>query len=271
MTERESPSVPGGSPPISWNWVLIGVVAGALLLASLIPIVRDLPPRPDVAILVGALTFALMGVLVAFKSPGATVREAALSGIVLALLTFVGIRFIEDVSVAPALSAMGFAAAILLSAVGGWAGEVLQGTYRSTSTEGLQWAWIAVGTVLGVMLSVYAVFVPAGLWGFGGLGILACFSASFLVTAFFVGFFSPGITILEPALAAVLTIVIDGGLAALGFSAPFPLPVIVLGMLWVFLVALAGGYFGEVLHNVYFGAAWGDEEGVFREAPKPSV
>ena len=45
----------------------------------LVPVVEGIPPRPDVAILVGALTFALMGTLVGFQSPGRTIREAVIA------------------------------------------------------------------------------------------------------------------------------------------------------------------------------------------------
>ena len=199
--------------------MLLGVCLGGLLLATLVP----LPPRPDVAILVGTLTFGLVGVLVGYKSPGATVAEASVAGVLLAALTFAEIRLIEGVEPSLVNMTVGFVTAAALSAIGGWAGEVLQGTYKVDASQKLQWPWIGVGTLLGVMLSVYSVFVPWAFGDVGALGILLFFSASFFIVTFFVAYFSPGVTILEPALAAILIIVIDTGLALFGFSAPFPL------------------------------------------------
>ena len=259
----------GTTGAISWVWVFVGVVVGTALLATLVPIVRNVPPRPDVAILVGALTFALMGVLVSYNSPGDTALEAGLAGVILSFLTFVGIRFIEGFEPTMLRTALGFVGGITLAGLGGWGGEVLQGTYRTESVEGLQWPWIGVGALLGVMLSVYAVFLPTALWGVGPWGVLGFFASSFFVAAFFVGYFSPGVTIIEPAIAAVLIMVIDAALASLGFRAPFPLPVVVIGMMGAFVIALGGGYLGEVIHNIRFGTSWGNEDSVFHKAPKP--
>jgi len=255
-------------PPLRWRWVVIGVLLGGILIATLVPVVEATPPRPDVAILVGILTFALMGVLVAFHSPGRTIAEAAVAGALLGVLTPTVLRLGYGISLPPATVMLGFLSGISLSAVGGWVGEVLQGTIEDGDRKVFQPVWVLVGTLLGVMLSVYAVFVPNALFVLTPFQTLLWFLSSFLVTAFVVAFFSPGATILEPATAAALVVLLDLELALAGFEAPFPLLAVMIAVGLGFLCGLIGGYLGEVAHNLYYRTAWG---GTFRgvEVPKP--
>jgi hypothetical protein len=69
-------------------------------------------------------------------------------------------------------------------------------------------------------------------------------------------------------MAAILVMILDALLALAGFQAPFPLIAVIVAAVLAFVIALAGGYVGEVAHNLYFKTAWG---GVRRgvKAPKP--
>ena len=260
--EEGRPSTPTAPlPPVRWRWVLIGLLLGGVLIASLVPVVEATPPRPDVAILVGILTFALMGVLVAFHSPGRTIAEAAIAGALLGVLTPTVLRMGYGISLPPATVMLGFLAGISLAAVGGWVGEVLQGTIEDGDRNAFQPVWVLVGTLLGVMLSVYAVFVPNALFALTPIQTLIWFLSSFVVTAFVVAFFSPGATILEPAAAAALVVLLDVELALAGFEAPFPLLAVLIAVALGFAFGLLGGYLGEVAHNLYYRTAWG---GTFR-------
>lgn len=256
------------SPPVRWLWVALGVVLGAALIATVVPIVEDIPPRPDVAVLVGALTFVLMGILVGYHSPGRTIREAAIAGGVLAVATPVVLRAAFGFVLPPSTTALGVVAGFGLSAAGGWVGELMQGTIDDGDRESFQWAWVGAGTVLGVMLSIHSVFVLRSLMELTPLGTLLAFLASFFATAFVIAFFSPGSTILEPATAAALVIFIDAMLALAGFRAPFPFMAVAVAAVMGYAVALAGGYLGEVAHNFRYGTAWGGVE-MGKAAPKP--
>lgn len=256
---------------LRWIWVGLGVAVGAVLLSTLVPIVEHEAPRPDVAILIGALTFVLTGILVGYQSPGRTEPEAAIAGAILGGLTLLMLRVAFDVSLSATRLGGGLVLGSALAVVGGWVGEVLQGTLRTAGpTSGLQWPWIVVGTVLGLMLNCYAVFVVHALFDLSSLGVLVSFLASFVVAGFFVGYFSPGITILEPAVAALLMVAGDMLLSVVGFRAPFPMVAVALGMVAGFVLALAGGYGGEVFSHLRHRKAWGDDErGAYRRVPKP--
>jgi len=234
---------------LRWAWVAAGVAIGVVLLGSLVPIVQSDTPRPDVALLVGSLTFVLMGVLVGYNSPGETIREAAIAGIFLVVLSFLAIGIGFELPLTGSMAGAGLIVGLSLSALGGWVGEVLQGTLVHEGTPGpLEWPWILVGAVLGIMLSVYTVFVLQTVFDLSPVGVLAGFLASFFVTAFFVGYFSPGFTILEPALAALLVIAADMILVVAGFSSPFPLGTVAVAAAVAVVIAFAGGYAGELTH-----------------------
>ena len=251
-----------------WVWVAVGVVIGGALLATLVPIVEAAPPRPDVAVLVGVLTAVLMGVLVGYHSPGKTIAEPAVAGALLGVLTPIVLRIGFGFTLAPAVSTLGVFAGILLATAGGWVGEIMQGTIEDGDRESFQWVWVGVGSVLGVLLSVYSVFVLHALFSLSSLGILIAFLGSFFVTGFIVAFYSPGATVREPAVAASLVIMVDAMLALAGFRAPFPFVMVMIACVLAFFIAMVGGYLGEVAHNFRFDTSWGGTKRG-RAIPKP--
>lgn len=232
--------------PVRWRWVLIGAALGAALVTSFVWLTAVGPPRREVVLLVGALTLVLNGAVVAGLSPGNTIREAALAGGVLALLAGASVTLVPGFDLEPRWAVSGLVLAPVLAGLGGWVGEVMQGTLTSRAPRGrVQWAWVGAGTVLGVLLSYYALFVGHAVFPVGFGPVLAAFVASFGVMGFFVGYFSPGYTLLEPALAGIAVIAVDGVLAAVGFDAPFPLGTLLAAAAVGFVMGMAGGWLGE--------------------------
>ena len=115
----------------------------------------------------------------------------------------------------------------------------MQGTIADGDPLTFQWVWVGVGSVLGVLLSVYSVFVLYALLDLSSFGTLLFFLGSFFVTAFVVAFYSPGSTILEPAMAAILVMILDALLALAGFQAPFPLIAVIVAAVLAFAILLA--------------------------------
>lgn len=166
--------------PVRWRWVLIGAAVGAALVTSFVWLTAAGPPRREVVLLVVGLTLVLNGAVVAGLSPGNTIREAALTGAVLAPLAGVSIALVPGLALEPRWAVSGLVLGPVLSGLGGWVGEVMQGTLTSRAPRGgVQWAWVGAGTVLGVLLSYYALFVGHALSP-GGLGpVLGGFVISF--------------------------------------------------------------------------------------------
>jgi hypothetical protein len=236
-----------------WTWTLIALALGAFLITLLVQVVRgDVPtttaiPHTDTVIFTGALAFVLMGVLVGFASPGKTIAEAGLAGLVLAIFAeVVAVGAMETVELM--WLPMGIVGGFALSLGGAWVGEMLQGTLKDRENRKghLQWPWVGVGIIIGVLLNSYFVLLGRAIFEMGPQGILIAFSASFLITGFFVGVFSPGVTLAEPALAAIGVIVVDAVITSGGLDAPFPLLAIVIAAAGAFVLALVGGWLGEL-------------------------
>lgn len=237
---------------VRWRWVVLGAGLGAALVTSFIWLTMAGPPRREVILLVGALTLVLNGVLVSGFSPGNTIREAALAGLILTLLAGPALVLVFDSGILVGWAVAGLLLGPMLAALGGWVGELMQGTLASGSGEGrVQWAWVSAGTVLGVLLSYYALFVGHALLPGGLLPVLGAFVISFGVMGCFVGYFSPGYTLLEPALAGVAVIGLDAVLAMVGFHAPFPPGTLVLAAAVGFLMGMVGGWAGESVRGAH--------------------
>lgn len=231
---------------LRWAWAGIGVLVGAVLIGAFVWVVDPGLSRPEVSGLVATLTLILTGALVGYRSPGETIRETAIMGLaLLGIVTFVLIGVLgQPVPAGLVLLSVFYAPALAMA--GGWVGEMMQGTLESSPTGRIDWAWVVVGVVVGLLLSVYTVFIADTLVGASTAGIVGALAASFLAMGFMVGWFSPGVTILEPALAAVGVVAFDVGLAVLNFGAAFPLQAVIVGVATGFAVALAGGWLGEL-------------------------
>lgn len=237
-----------------WRWFLFAVALGAILITLLMAIARgDLPhttqiPHTDTVIFVGVLAFVLTGILVGFTSPGRTIAEAGIAGLVLAIIgEAVAIRTFEAVH--PIWLILGIWGGFSLGLGGGWVGELLQGTLDDPDARRgkLQWPWVGAGVFLGVLLSSLFVVLGRAIFAIDGMGVLIGFSVSFLVTGFFVGVCSPGITLLEPALAGLGAILVDALVLAGGLGAFFPVLGILIAGMGAFVLALVGGWIGEVI------------------------
>jgi MFS family permease len=198
---------------------------------TLFPYTTEIPNTGTV-IFVGVLAFVLTGIIVGFASPGNTIAEAGVAGLVLSIF-----------SVAIAAGAVEEVELMWLPV-----GELLQGTLsdREDRKGHLQWMWVGAGVVIGVLLNSYAVVLGRALFGLGPGGILIAYSLSFLITGFLIGAFSPGITLAEPALAAVGVIIVDALVTAGGLGAPFPMLAIIIASVCAFCLALVGGWVGEL-------------------------
>ena len=233
-----------------WGWMAIGVVVGSLLIATFVGVVWNEQPRPAVALLVGGLTFVLAGIFVGFNSPGKTVVEPGIAGAIIAVFAATILAALGAFPVSVGTYGTWVVAGAVFSALGGWVGELMQGTIGPDQSEfGIQWPWIVVGVVLGFVFNIYFVFVGRALFDLGPLGVLTSFGLSFLLTGFFVGFFSPGVTLVEPAIAGLALVVIDAVVTAFGFDAPMPIMTVAIGLVGAFFLALLGGWLGEFVQE----------------------
>jgi hypothetical protein len=237
--------------PIRWAWVGGGVVIGAFLVSLFIYLVDPGLERLDLSGFVFALSLILVGIFVGYRSPGVTIREAALAGVILLLLVaIVAIGFLRvDVPIITWLMSP-FLAAIVTMA-GGWVGEMLQGTLEEAHEDrAVDWPWVFVSVVVGLMLSAYAVFIGQALFDITNEQSLYLFALSFLVTGWIVGFLSPGVTMVEPAIAAGMLVLADGALVVMWFEDIPGSQLLLIGFGGGMVLGLLGGWLGELTQQL---------------------
>ena len=240
---------------LEWKWIIIGIIAGTALCLSLYLMIARTFHMPLIPTFMSLLGFVVMGIVIGFKSEGYTIKEPAIGGFITLLL----VGMILTYGFAFHFTAIEFAVApvigLLLGLVGGWVGEQIQITPEELVKEleddkkgKLQWGWILAGTVIAFIFNAFFVIGGFALLKFGVGGILMALGASFLLAGLLVGYFSPGVTIMEAGLAGVLSVVLNA-LFLYSFSllmmdeSVYVLEELAAG----FVLSLIGGWLGEKL------------------------
>lgn len=249
-SERESLAGGAGSRPMRWAWVVVGVVFGAIVIAAFINVVDRYLDRPGVDGLVGSLTVLLVGIFVGAGSRGETLREAAVAGLMLAVITIAIVAFQMRIAVPTLVWLTGPFYALVLALLGGYVGEMLQGTLDEAYVDRpIDWPWVFVSIVIGFTLSTYALFLTHALLPSSPNQDLVVFAIAFLVTGVLIGFFSPGKTMIEPAIAAAGLMMAHGGILLVFIDEPPDLGWLLLVFALGTLLALFGGWLGETLQT----------------------
>ena len=249
-SERDSLAAGAGSRPMRWTWVVVGVVFGAIVIAVFINVVDRYLDRPAVDGFVGCLTVLLVGIFVGAGSRGETLREAAVAGLMLAVLTIAIVAFQMRISVPTLVWLTGPFCALVLALLGGYVGEMLQGTLDEAHVDRpIDWPWVFVSVVVGFTLSTYALFLTRALLPTSSTQDLVVLVGAFLVTGVIVGYFSPGKTMIEPSIAAAGLIMAHVGFLLVFIDTPPGLGWLLLVFALGTVLALFGGWLGETLQG----------------------
>jgi len=249
MEERVSQPSPEGlpAPPkagLQWQWVFMSIVVGTMLVSVIVAVTSSVFRNPFVPTLIGSLGFVVTGIIIGYFSPGVTIREPAIAGAMLVLIASVVLYAGFDFNLTwfQSLSAIGFG--YVLSLLGAWIGEALQGTVAAR-TYGVQWKWVSVGITVGFVLNNFFVFLFAPLFHIDLKAVLVSFLVSFIITGFIIGYKSPGVTIKEAAIAGILTVVLDWLMVNIGFRIAVPMVYLVLTLAAGYFLAMTGAWLGE--------------------------
>ncbi|MEW6061700.1 MAG: hypothetical protein AB1600_07130, partial [Bacteroidota bacterium] len=144
---------------------------------------------------------------------------------------------------------------LILGLVGGWVGEQIQVTPEEAAKElaehqkgKIQWGWVLAGTVIAFTFNAFFVVGGFALLKFSVGGILLALGASFLMAGLLVGYFSPGTTIKEAALAGGLSVVLNAVfLYSFSLLQAEEYMYVVEGLVGGFVLSLVGGWLGEKL------------------------
>lgn len=236
--------------PLRWAWVVAGTALGAILLTVFIRLVDPGLQEPGVDALLLTLSLLLTGVLVGRRSAGKTIREAALAGFVLLLLATALTTALMGVRVPALVWAAGPFYAALVAMLGGYVGELLQGTLEEAYVDrAVDWPWVVVALVIGFTVASCTVFLLRAWVSTSPALALMAFAASFFVTGFFVAYSSPGITMVEPAIASALMTVLFAGFIFVWIDPPPSVEAIAGSFLAGIFLGVSGGWLGETLQK----------------------
>lgn len=246
----------GASGSLRWRWVLAGALATALLLSVFVRVVDPDLSRLDVSGVVAAATLMLVGVVIGRYSPGETIRETGVAGMVAFLIVMGYLEWGRDVDVWGLVWAAGPFYAAMLAMVAGWVGEMLQGTLEDAHDDhALDWPWVFVCVVCGFVLEAYILFLGGALFTFTAAHLLPIFFVTIFLTGWFVGLLSPGFTAIEPGVASLVMVGLSAALAALWLSEPLPVGALAWSAAGGLVLGVAGGWVGEISQSRRGGAA----------------
>jgi hypothetical protein len=236
---------------LQWKWVVLSVLAGLIIVGASYVLIAPMFHSGEVQAMIMLGGFIITGAIIGYFSPGITINEATVGGalvmvimLMMLAITNVEIHFTKSMNLLLLILGVGF------SWVGGWAGEKLQGDESSAeekNTKKFLWKWVLVGTIIGFALNVLFVFLLSTLFpphifkcAFGG------FIVSFVITGFIVGVKSPGVTLREPAVAGLLSVVADWLFLRFIITLRVPAMFIIIGLIMGFLISLFGAWLGEL-------------------------
>jgi hypothetical protein len=111
-----------------WKWVLVGVIIGFALNVLFVFILSRLflVYAMKVAFIGFILSFLATGFIVGLKSPGVTLREASVAGLLAVILDWLFLKFVLTLSVQALYLVIGLLLGLFLSFFGAWFGEKYQ-------------------------------------------------------------------------------------------------------------------------------------------------
>ena len=136
--------------PLRWAWVAGGVLLGSILVSLFVYMVDPQLERPAVTGLVVTLSLILVGILVGYRSSGETIRETAIAGLIILILTAIVAAVVLNIRVPVVVWLMSPFYAAILTMAGGWVGEMLQGTLEEAHEDkAIDWPWVFVSIIIG--------------------------------------------------------------------------------------------------------------------------
>ncbi len=242
---------------LEWKWIVTGIVAGTALCLSLHLMIAQTFHIPLIPTFMSLLGFVVMGIIIGYKSEGYTLKEPGIGGFITLLLVGNILAFGFDYNFTMTEKIVAPVLGLILGLIGGWVGEQIQITPEELVKEleddkkgKLQWGWILAGTVIAFIFNAFFVIGGFALLKFGMGGIIMALGASFLFAGLLVGYFSPGVTIMEAGIAGVLSVVLNAVFLYSFSLLMMDESVYVLeGLAVGFVLSLVGGWLGEKLQS----------------------
>lgn len=112
---------------IQWKWVITAVVVGFALNVLFVFLPSKLfNINLEIELVAFLVSFVIAGFIVGYKSPGVTIKEPAIAGIIAVILEWLFLEFVLKLGIAVPYLIAGLALGFLFTLIGAWLGEKYQ-------------------------------------------------------------------------------------------------------------------------------------------------
>jgi hypothetical protein len=202
-------------------------------------------PFPMIALLCG---FVITGIVEGILSKGVTILEPAIGAVLVGIVLFIvlpmmNVQGFRDLTSAILLVAL--MNGVVLSALGGWIGEKLQGTLDDDIPDEhpMDWGWVLCGAALGTTITMLISSSLVVVLGYHLFNHVLAFLSGLFIAGLLIGLRSPGLVMKEAGFAGFLAVVLNVDIisVALGMlSLEMMLSGIVLGIFCTHIGAWVG-------------------------------
>lgn len=251
--------------PINIKALFASIIVGSIITLTQIIFSGTIIDSPEIPFVSALIGFLITGIVVGLMSEGETIIEPGLASIVVGVISYFVLISVElncfkelQGEVLTTNLILLFVNGVLLTFIGAWTGEKLQGTLDSeepTSSDApiIEWDWILVGTIVGITICIVIanlILISAGL------------KISYLIIAivigiffagFYVGFRSPGVTTKEGAMAGLFTAVLSFDIFKIAFDSTTKILtpwILIIGVVGGLIITYIGGLVGEKVQSI---------------------
>lgn len=236
-------------------WVIYGSILGILLTAiAYFGVVSDFNSAP-IQFVSLAVAYIFAGIFSGYVSDGQVFKEIGIAGaIVTAATLFFILAFPGRIELTQTTLIYGIIGSIILTYLGAWVGGNMQLEPEILKSDkeiaGFRWNWVVVGLILGFGLNVLFSIILAPIYTKDLMIAFYMFMLSAFLTGGITAWYSPGITIKEPALAGVFAVLVEWILVEFVLEISLTAVTLVIGLTIGFLLTLSGAFLGEKLQSL---------------------
>ncbi|MCX6146407.1 MAG: hypothetical protein NTW25_04040 [Candidatus Kapabacteria bacterium] len=236
------------------------IVFGMVLIIGFALLIGNNYAVPTLPIIAMVSGFIICGILVGMLSKGITILEPGVGAIVISICVYflfpeLGIKAFISLSHADWLLIL--LNSTILTFAGAWLGEKLQngivGSDEIQENSKIDWSWVFAGSILGITTSLLFVNLEGldMIYGFFAFDPDIYYIPYFIVlfgVGVIVGWMSPGVTIVESAIAGFITLNYNMTIVHLTLYSFSPFYIII-GLLLGLTVTYFGGWVGEIIQS----------------------
>lgn len=233
-----------------WRWTIFGLTIGLIASGSSQFIIAPLISNEPLEMLFLILGFLLMGMAIGLFSPGGSLMQRSISGVVLVFI-MIGLLFIAGREGAEGFSRVifGLLLGFILSFVGIWIGEKIQReeeiTGRIIDIFQLQGKWISIAVSAGVLANLVFLFLIRPFFKVNDDVSFIIFLLSFMLIGFIVGWKVTERLLYVIAMSGFIGVLFTGASLILFIDSSIGGMYIIFNLMLGFILTFLGAWLGE--------------------------